>query len=84
MTDSNPDPVVAIVPLMIEEVIIGKVVIDDNNHLSIDVMTPSTQSYLKEMLLVHRVRCVSLDIDYVEPPINQAPSRGHLRIVREY
>ena len=82
MADPNPSPVV--VPLMLNQVIVGTIIIDDHDQFSAQITSPCTQSYLKEMMLVNHAQSVSMNIDYAEPSNTHGlPPKGHLRLVRE-
>lgn len=73
------------VPLLLEGVIVGYVTIDGSNELSAKIVTPGTESYLKELLLTEQITGISLELDYVELPENHVPLEpeyGRLRLVK--
>ena len=81
-----PTTNLAVVPIMVEGVVVVKITLDDTNQLRAEITSGSSESYFKELLLTHAVRGVSIDLAYVdaEPPVNQVdiPSYGHLHLVR--
>lgn len=74
----------AVVPLKMDGVYVGTVMVDEQNSLQIHITARGTASHLRELLLESLIEGVSLDLDYVEPPENHVPSiGGHLIVVRE-